>query len=106
MLFVVFGWVLFRAETLADAWIYLKSMFGIGGNALTDGFFAGYFKQNVILLVAGIVLSTPLFRILKKKTEKSVLIGIVTTVGLIGLFILSVASLVSSSYNPFIYFNF
>ena len=106
MLFVVLGWVLFRAETLSGAWIYMKSMFGLGGNALSDGMFIGYLKQNVILLVIGIVLCTPLFRWLKEKTEKSVLVGIVTTVGLIGLFILSVASLVSSSYNPFIYFNF
>jgi D-alanyl-lipoteichoic acid acyltransferase DltB (MBOAT superfamily) len=106
MLFVVLGWVLFRAETLSGAWTYLKSMFGLSGNALSDGMFTGYFKQSVILLAIGIVLCTPLFRWLKKKTEKSVLAGIVTTVGLIGLFILSVASLVSSSYNPFIYFNF
>ncbi len=106
MLFVVLGWVLFRAETLGGAWTYLKSMFGLNGNALSDGMFIGYFKQSAILLTVGIVLCTPLFRVLKKKTEKNVLIDAITTVGLIGLFILSVASLISSSYNPFIYFNF
>ena len=106
MFFVIIGWVLFRAESLSDAWTYLKSMFGMCGNTLSDGLFTGYLKQSAILLVIGIVLCTPLFRYLKKKTEKNVLAGYLSVVVLIALFILCVASLVSSSYNPFIYFNF
>lgn len=106
ILFVVLGWVLFRANSISDAIVYLKSMFGFNGNVFSDGMFTGWFTQNLILLVIGIVLCTPIFKVLSEKTKNSNVVGFVKTGALIGLFVLSVASLVSSSYNPFIYFNF
>ena len=106
MFFVVIGWVIFRAESINDAFIYLKTMFGINGNAFSDGLFAGWFKQNLIVLLVGIVASSPIFKLISEKTKNSSAMGYVKAIGLIILFVLSVASLVSSSYNPFIYFNF
>ena len=106
ILFVVLGWVLFRANSLSDAFVYIRSMFGLAGNVFADGMFTGWFTQNIILLVIGAVLCTPLFRYLSNKTKSSNVIGFVKASGLICLFVLSVASLVSNSYNPFIYFNF
>lgn len=106
VLFVIVGWVIFRAESIGDAFVYLRSMFGMAGNAFTDGMFNGWFVQNIVLLILGVVLSTPLFRFLSQKTKNSNVVSFVKVGGLICLFVLSVASLVSSSYNPFIYFNF
>ena len=106
ILFVVLGWVIFRAESIGDAMYYLGSMFGLTGNAFADGMFTGWFTQNMILLAIGVVLCTPVFRWLKEKTKNSNIVGFAKVGGLICLFVLSVASLVSSSYNPFIYFNF
>ncbi len=106
VLFVVLGWVIFRADSIGHAFVYIKSMFGLTGNLFADGIFTGWFTQNLILLVIGIVLSTPIFRFLSQKTKDNNVIGFVKAGGLICLFVLSVASLVSSSYNPFIYFNF
>lgn len=106
MLFVVIGWVIFRAESIGDAFSYIGSMFGLNGNNFSDGIFSGWFSQNIILLTIGFILSTPLFRFLSKKTKDNNVIGFIKVGVLILLFVLSVASLVSSSYNPFIYFNF
>lgn len=106
ILFVVLGWVLFRASSISDAFEYLKSMFGLNGNVFLDGMFTGWFTQNLILIVIGFVLCTPIFRMLSEKTKNSNIVGFVKTGALICLFVLSIASLVSSSYNPFIYFNF
>ncbi|MBQ4563938.1 MAG: MBOAT family protein [Lachnospiraceae bacterium] len=106
MLFVVLGWVLFRAETVSDALHYLGGMFGLGGTPLADGIFAAYLKQNLILLIMGVALSTPVIPVLKKKFGSTFLWNTLSVIGLVGMFILTVASLVSSSYNPFIYFNF
>jgi len=106
ILFVVLGWVIFRAESIGDAAVYLGAMFRLNGNAFADGMFAGWFEQNVILLSIGIVLCTPVFRWLSNKTQNSNVMGFVKAGGLICLMVLSVASLVGNSYNPFIYFNF
>ena len=81
-------------------------MFGLNGNAFVDGLFSGYFVQNMIILAIGIVLCTPIFKILKEKTKSNTFVGYLSVAVLIVLFILSVSSLVSNSYNPFIYFNF
>jgi len=106
MLFVILGWVLFRAETVADALHYLSSMFGFGGGPIVDGMFTGYLKQNLVLLIVGVVLCTPVIPLLKRKFGSTLIWDILSVIGLISLLILSVASLSSSSYNPFIYFNF
>ena len=86
--------------------MFLGAMFCLNGNVFADGMFTGWFEQNVIMLVIGVVLCTPLFRWLSQKTKNSNVIGFVKAGGLICLMVLSIASLVSSSYNPFIYFNF
>lgn len=106
MLFVIIGWVIFRVETISDGWVFLQSMFGFRGNPLTDGVFTEYFRQNIPLLLCGILLSTPLFRWLKEKTANSTLADYVRAIALFAVFLLSIVSLVSNSYNPFIYFNF
>lgn len=106
MLFVIIGWVIFRVETISDGWVFLQSMFGFRGNPLTDGVFTEYFRQNILLLLCGILLSTPLFRWLKEKTANSTLADYIRVIALFAVFLLSIVSLVSNSYNPFIYFNF
>ena len=104
--FVMIGWVIFRADNLAIAIVYLKDLFGLSGNVFADGIFKGWLMQNMILLIIGILLCTPIFKLLAEKTKDNVIIGFIRVGILIALFVLSVASLVSSSYNPFIYFNF
>lgn len=104
--FVVLGWVLFRAENLSDVLSYIGAMFGFNATSFVDGMFIGYFEQNVIMLVIGIIACTPVIKTIKIKTGDTVVMSILSVVSLIALLVLSIASLVSSSYNPFIYFNF
>ncbi len=106
LFFVIIGWVLFRADSVGTAFSYIKAMFGMAGNPFFDGMFFGYFSQNAILLTIGIALCTPIFKKAKEKIGPNVLMDIASVVALVVLFILSVSSLTSSSYNPFIYFNF
>ena len=104
--FVIIGWVLFRSDSIGSAVSYLGSMFGINGNPFVDGKFTGWFTQNLILLLIGFSVCTPLYKILGEKTKDNHAAGIIKTAALICLFVLSAASLISNSYNPFIYFNF
>ena len=104
--FVIIGWIVFRADTLSDAVVYLKTVFGLNGNDLSDVLFVEWLSQNLVLLIIGVVLSTPVFRWLSNKTKGSAMSELIGAIGLCGLFVLSVSSLVSNAYNPFIYFNF
>lgn len=106
MFFVVVGWVLFRAESLSAAAAYLKSMFFMGSGGIAGPMFRGYLAQNAVLFVIGIIACTPILKNIKKQIKPGAAFEILRVICLIALLVFSVASLVSSSYNPFIYFNF
>ena len=106
MFFVVLGWVIFRSDSLGEAVRYLGCQFGLAGNAFADANFAAWLSQNAILLGAGIIGSAPVFRRLAEKTRGNQLADWARVIALAVLFVLSLASLVSGSFNPFIYFNF
>lgn len=106
LFFVIIGWIVFRSESLTDAYAYLRIIFGLNGNIFADEMFSGWFAQNTVLLIIGILLSTPFFRLISASMKDSIIVKVAGTLGLVCLFILSVASLVSNTYNPFIYFNF
>ena len=79
-----------------------------------------YKKDNIILFMAnngdilfsvpfiilGIVASFPIINIIKKRGETNKFIYFVESLLLIVILILSIMSLVSVKYNPFIYFKF
>ena len=99
------GWVMFRAETMSYAWLYIKNMFGlVRVHDISYGM--GYYIDNfeIIIFVCAILCSMPLFNKMLEVENKfgRTLINI----WLLILFILSAATIASSTYNPFIYFRF
>lgn len=106
MFFVVIGWVLFRAENLNDAWLYLKAMFGFGGFGVSDAAAIQNIKSYAVFFIAAAVLSLPIFPMAEKKFGDTVWFGVLYTVGMTILFLITVAAVINSTYQPFIYFNF
>ncbi|MDD2617596.1 MAG: MBOAT family protein [Bacteroidales bacterium] len=103
----VIGWVIFRADNIAYAWTYIKNMFGFvrSHDVLYE---MSYYVDNIeiIAFVAAFLCSVPLFsNILHIKQERRLLNWLVNA-WLLVLFLLSVASMAASTYNPFIYFRF
>ena len=107
MLFVILGWVIFRADTLSDAWQYIGVMFGVNASSISDATVLQNVLNCWIYLIFAILFSTPIALKVKEKynCDKPVL-QILKSVIIIVLFVLSFASVTSSSHNPFIYFNF
>lgn len=107
MLFVILGWVIFRAETLTDAWKYIGVMFGVNSNGFADIFVAKDLLNTWIYLLFAVLFSTPVALYIKKKfnCEKAIF-QILKSLAIVLLFVFSFASVTSSSHNPFIYFNF
>lgn len=86
----------------------------MNGNALTDLGTELLFKNNIYLLIFGMLAATPIFKILRErlreKSETNTLCSIVYSIGEVMipliLFVLAVDALAGDSYNPFIYFQF
>ena len=105
------GWVIFSFEKVSDIVIYIKGMFNFG-NLVDDNalFLLGQYK---IILIFAMLFSVPVIPLIKRKIMENIknktvlhVIYILVTVMFIALMVLSVAMIISESYNPFLYFRF
>jgi len=102
LLCVMLLWVLFRAESLTAAGQYLSAMFTGGRGNCKDFFY--YFSNMKVYLAAAVLCCLPLDRLWKKLPEKMADWG--ETCGVTAMLLIVLTYVVSSTYNPFIYFNF
>ncbi|MDR0642710.1 MAG: MBOAT family protein [Treponema sp.] len=107
MLIVMVGWVFFRAEGLQSALKYLGIMFGMIKSE-NVGYTLGYYltPNTIAVLILAVFASTPIAKLHIFKQRQNPVFRYVPTVLSLLLFFLSVVFVVSSSYNPFIYFRF
>ncbi len=107
MLFVIIGWVLFRADTIGDALAYLKTMFGISGAEFFDDKSIFFLDNYKFYLAAGLLASFPIVPKLKEKFKLGgKLYEAVSVIALFVVFVITLTFTIKGSYNPFIYFNF
>ena len=107
LFFVLFGWLLFVFEDLSAGTVYLGNMFGIGTSAFASGLDIYNLVRNLIFFAVLIIASTPLpKKIYSRITASSGAARSVMSVVGIGALLVSIAYLVDSSYNPFLYFRF
>ena len=103
MLFVVIGWVLFRAPDLGYAGTYIGNMFG-GGDAAFRSFtpLIDFISlDKLVFMVIGTVASYPVFEPMVRRVPESVRL-------VFGVLLFAVAFMLAmtSAYSPFIYFRF
>jgi alginate O-acetyltransferase complex protein AlgI len=97
--FLLMGWTLFAITDLSMAKDYIIKLFTM--DLRLDIFY--YLRNYGIILIVATIFSTP---IIEKIYEKIINIEMLKTMVLIIIFLISVAYLVDSIYNPFLYFRF
>ena len=106
MILVLLGYVLFRSTTIGRAVRYFGAMFGLTGNVAVDAAFLTALKNHGSALILCAVASTPVVGWLREKLGRMGSSEILKNALCLLLLLLSAAYIVSSSYNPFIYFAF
>ena len=106
MILVLLGYVLFRSVTMGKAVGYFGAMFGLTGNAAVDAAFLEAVRNHGSALVLCAIGSTPIIPFLGKKLGAFGSSDFVKNGLCFLLLVLSAAYIVSSTYNPFIYFAF
>ena len=104
--FLLLAYVLFRAESLPAAMTFFGNMFGAGSVPFADSSFAEYLSNGRFVIPAGILLCTPFARFVSGKVTNATLKSTVRGILVLAIFILAVLSVITETYNPFIYFNF
>ena len=102
---IVLGWVLFRADSLHQVVWYVKTMFtpSVGLHRLTLYSLHEYSVELVLCCIASLPMTPILCR---REQERGGLWTLGANLWTLAVFALSVIWLVSSSFNPFIYFRF
>jgi alginate O-acetyltransferase complex protein AlgI len=107
----VVGFVIFVFDDCGKLAEYMKIMFTGFGNII-DNQFMFCFKDNIVLLVVALVFSFPVYGKVKsyvngiKNDSAKNCIYVLGGTAMLVLFAVSVAYLVSDTYNPFLYFRF
>jgi len=111
MLFVILGWVLFRSDTAGYAFSVLKAMFG--GAAFADGRTVYYLKEYLWIIVIAVIAALPVKNYLESFVDKrkNKPFGEAVKIWMPKLWALAMLAicymrLLSSTFNPFIYFKF
>lgn len=112
MLFIIVGWVIFGENSLTNAIKHLLAMFGLRGNTFIDTNTVLYLNDYYLLIIIGILLSTPILKIIIEKIKcklpdpKIEILDITSSFVYMIILFISVSYLAIGAHNPFIYFNF
>jgi alginate O-acetyltransferase complex protein AlgI len=98
---IIFGWVIFRSDSLPYAFRYLGDMLSFKNG---DGEAFYLISQYKFEWIAAIVFSAPISKLANKLPQGFRELG--KPAATFALFALSVVFLLSSTFNPFIYFRF
>ncbi len=105
---VMVGWVFFRANSPAYALAFLGNLVGLGSGSavLPYSIFKPVQTHTWLALIAGVLLAFPTFSGLQKWMEAKETFEWLRDAALLGLLLLSLVFLASSTYHPYIYGNF
>lgn len=110
---MLIGWVFFYFTDLNTCMTFLKSLYGLNGNAFVDLYFTVQFNNNLFFYIIAIIASTPLITSIGQKIKSLVVHKhpkIIQDISLpiMNFAILSITTifLVGNTYNPFLYFRF
>lgn len=104
---ILISFVIFSVTDLNELVMFLKGMFGIGV-PFSNYESLYYFRLFFVLIIVSLFGIGPLFKkfLDLKKGKYGKFINVFEVLWVILIFVLSIASLISSTFNPFIYFRF
>ena len=106
LLAVVISFVLFNAESIAQAGSDLSAMFGVTGLPAVTGETLYYLRSFAVLFALGILGATPIVKKAANRFLPTRVGTVLEPLGLIALLLLCTGYLVDGSFSPFLYFRF
>ncbi len=114
IIIIILGWVLFRSDSIINALLFIRKMFSF---QFTEGAYALYIiKNGYVMIILSVIACFPIIPFIKKqsdiilnKSKSKICFFIIYLLGgsyILIVFVYAILSCISSSYNPFIYFNF
>ena len=111
MFLVIIGWVIFAFDDMSALGSYFGYLFNFIKYPIFNGLFFYYLKNYLIVVILGVACSIPVWsqltlKLNQFKQAKPKLFFALRLVIISCLFLVTIAYLVSDTYNPFLYFRF
>lgn len=108
---LLFSFVLFNSNSVADAGIYLSNMLGLNALPSMNAESIYYVDSYKVLLLIAILCATPLFKnaVLAFRAKQPSFHRVISNfepLVLVSLLLVATGYIVDSSFNPFLYFRF
>ena len=106
LIIVMISFIIFNGESSSQIMQNIGGLIGIGGVPLVSKESIYYFKSYFLVIVVGIVGTTPILKNManSKKTHK--IINIIEPIFLLLILLISTSYIIDGSFNPFLYFRF
>ncbi len=110
LLIIILNWTIFNSASLHNAVMMIGAMFGRNTAVYISDDIVKVIREYGVFIVAAIVFSTPIAKVISKKFyDNKLLINLRTIIvpaGYCTMFLWAVSFLILGAHNPFIYFNF
>jgi len=104
---VLVSWVIFEVDSVSGILKYLGDMVGLNGIGIVNQESIYILRTNLVLLLIAVIGCVPLFRnIYNRYSEKILVNSLLMPLFYAIVLIASIAYVVDSSFNPFLYFRF
>ena len=105
LIVVMIGWVFFSSENITQAGEFIGSMIGLGNGNFIDSQAMYLLSENTFAIFAMGLSAAGVFDMISTREETRTY-KIFKCILYVVIFLLSIAYLVSETYNPFLYFRF
>ena len=105
LIVVMIGWVFFSSENITQAGEFIGSMIGFGNGSFIDSQAMYLLSENTFAIFAMGLSAAGVFDMISTREETRTY-KIFKCILYVVIFLLSIAYLVSETYNPFLYFRF
>lgn len=106
LLIVMISFIIFSGESVQEILNNILGLFGINKASLISSESIYYLKSYFVVLVAGIIGSTPLMKTLFTKEKMRKIVNCLEPIFLVFVFVISTSYIIDGSFNPFLYFRF
>ena len=106
LLTVIISFIIFSGESSKQIFENLGGLIGYKDIPLVSQESIYYFKSYFVILIIGIIGSTPIMKNAFSKGKMAKFVNIVEPIFLIFILLLSTSYIIDGSFNPFLYFRF
>jgi alginate O-acetyltransferase complex protein AlgI len=106
LVLVVFGWAIFYFTDFNKMFIFIKSLLGLNGAAISDAVTANILYDKLFIVIIAAVFCAPVYKYIEKAAGRVKLAPYLMPFAYAAIMLVCSVLLVGGTYNPFLYYRF